>query len=56
MLSATVIGPSLLWADVWATAAVARGASAVEWVDTLTGTSGLLVLADGTVHRWSTAP
>lgn len=56
VLSATVIGPSLLWADVWATAAVARGASAVEWVDTLTGTSGLLVLADGTVHRWSTAP
>ena len=54
--SATVIGPSLLWADVWATAAVARGASAVEWVDTLAGTSGLLVLADGTVHRWSTAP
>jgi len=55
LVSATVIGPSLLWADVWATEAVARGASAVTWVDTLHGTSGLLVLADGTVHRWSTA-
>lgn len=56
VLSATVIGPSLLWADVWATAAIARGTSAVEWVSTLHGTSGLLVLADGTVHRWSTTP
>ncbi len=53
VLSATVIGPSLLWADAFATAAVARGASAVEWVSTLHGTSGLLVLADGTVHRWA---
>ena len=52
VLSATVIGPSLMWADVWATAAVARGASAIEWVNTLFGTSGLLVMADGTVHRW----
>ena len=52
VLSATVIGPSLLWADVWATAVVARGASAIDWVGTLHGTSGLLVLADGTVHRW----
>jgi thiamine biosynthesis lipoprotein len=54
--SATVIGPSLMWADVWATAAVARGRTAVDWVDTLHGTSGLLVLADGTVHRWSNEP
>jgi len=52
VLSATVIGPSLLWADVWATAAVARGTAAIEWVNTLFGTSGLLVMADGTVHRW----
>ena len=51
VLSATVISPSLLWADVWATAVVARGASAIDWVGTLHGTSGLLVLADGTVHR-----
>lgn len=52
VLSATVVAPSLLWADVWATTAVARGASAPAWTRTLAGTSGLLVLADGTVHRW----
>lgn len=53
VLSATVIGPSLLWADVFATAAVAMGAAAVDWVPGLHGTSGLLMLADGTIHRWS---
>lgn len=56
VLSATVVGPSLMWADVFATAAVARGASAVEWVHGLHGTSGLLVLADGTAHRWVNEP
>lgn len=56
LLSATVIGPSLLWADVFATAAVALGAAAVDWVDGLPGTSGLLVLSDGTVHRWRNQP
>ena len=55
VLSATVVGPSLLWADVWATTAVARGASAVDWVRTLPGTSGLLILADGSTHTWSNA-
>ncbi|MBB2922219.1 FAD:protein FMN transferase [Cellulomonas cellasea] len=54
VLAATVVGPSLVWSDVWARAAVARGTSAVEWVATLRGTRGLLVLADGTVHRWHT--
>jgi thiamine biosynthesis lipoprotein len=56
VLSATVIGPSLLWADVFATAAVALGREAVEWVGGLHGTSGLLVLADGRLHRWQNAP
>ena len=55
VLSATVIGPSLMWADVWATAAIARGSAAVEWVGTLHGTTGMLVLKDGTVHRWQNA-
>lgn len=50
---ATVVGPSILWADVFATAAVARGTSAVEWVHGLHGTSGVLVLDDGTTHTWS---
>ena len=53
VLSATVVGPSLMWADVFATTAVARGAEATGWVSTLHGTSGLLVLADGRLHRWS---
>lgn len=56
VLSATVVGPSLMWADVFATAAVARGAAAVRWVQGLHGTSGVLVLADGTVHRWANQP
>ncbi|WP_407345574.1 FAD:protein FMN transferase [Pengzhenrongella phosphoraccumulans] len=55
VVSATVIGPSLMWADVWATAVVARGAGAIDWLPTLHGTTGLLVLADGTVHRWQNA-
>lgn len=53
VLAASVVGPSLLWADVFATAAIAQGARAVDWVSTLHGTSGLLVLADGSVHRWA---
>lgn len=52
VLAATVVGPSLVWSDVWARAAVAHGTDAVEWVATLRGTRGLLALADGTVHRW----
>lgn len=53
VLAATVVGPSLLWADVLATTAVARGTSAVEWVNTLHGTSGMLVMESGEVHRWA---
>lgn len=53
VLSATVVGPSLLWADVFATAAVALGPDAVTWTQGLAGTSGMLVLADGAVHRWA---
>lgn len=53
VLSATVIGPSLLWADVHATALVALGAAAVAHTERLHGTSGMLVLADGFVHRWA---
>lgn len=48
VLSATVVGPSLLWADVFATAAVAQGSRSHELVEGLCGTSGLLVLANGT--------
>ncbi|GCD21082.1 FAD:protein FMN transferase [Cellulomonas algicola] len=50
---ATVIGPSVLWADVFATAAVAQGVTAVDRVHELHGTSGVLVLDDGSTHAWS---
>jgi thiamine biosynthesis lipoprotein len=45
--AATVTGPSLMWADVYATAAVVRGADALEWIDSLAGYEGLIVTPDG---------
>jgi thiamine biosynthesis lipoprotein len=35
--SVTVVGPSLLWADVFATAAVVRGSDAQTWLDGIEG-------------------
>lgn len=55
MASATVVGPSLLWADVFATAAVVLGDEAPAFVEGLHGTSGLLVRPDGTRHTWANA-
>ncbi len=49
--SVTVTGPSLLWADVYATAAFARGRDAPDWLATLTGYASLVVREDGTL--WS---
>ncbi|WP_432969018.1 FAD:protein FMN transferase [Dactylosporangium sp. CA-233914] len=45
--SVTVAGPQLLWADVYATAAAARGPLALRWLETLDGHAGLLVSASG---------
>ncbi|MEU8050976.1 FAD:protein FMN transferase [Micromonospora haikouensis] len=53
--SVTVVGPDLLWADVYATAAVAGGPDALDWLATLDGYAALLVTADGRVRatpRW----
>ncbi|HEY0399259.1 MAG TPA: FAD:protein FMN transferase, partial [Acidimicrobiia bacterium] len=47
LLAATVTGPSLMWADVYATAAVIRGTDALEWLDGLAGYEGLVVTPDG---------
>jgi FAD:protein FMN transferase len=47
LASVTVIGPSLTWADVYATAAVARGAAAVTWLAGIPGYEALLVGDDG---------
>ncbi|MCC6495875.1 MAG: FAD:protein FMN transferase [Propionibacteriaceae bacterium] len=49
LLSATVIGPNLTWADVYATAAFVKGSAALPWLATLADHAGLLVGADGTV-------
>jgi len=53
LLSATVIGPSLTWADVYATAAVVKGADADRWVSTLANHAGVLVGTDGAVRTVS---
>jgi thiamine biosynthesis lipoprotein len=49
LLSATVTGPSLMWADVYATAACAYGDEALPWLETLDGYAALIVFA-GTGH------
>jgi len=49
--AATVTGPSLMWVDVYATAAVARGPQAISWLDGLPGYEALLVDQHGSVHR-----
>jgi thiamine biosynthesis lipoprotein len=46
--ASTRCGSSLLWADVWATAAFARGAGATSWLAGLRGFTGLVVHPDGT--------
>jgi thiamine biosynthesis lipoprotein len=43
----TVIGPSLTWADIDATAAFALGPDAASWLRTRTGRTGLVVGEDG---------
>jgi thiamine biosynthesis lipoprotein len=51
--SVTVVGPRLTDADVLATAAVARGASALTWLETVPDAAALLVTADGQTSRTS---
>jgi thiamine biosynthesis lipoprotein len=47
LASATVVGPSLMWADVFATAACARGADALSWLEWPPGYHALAVTDDG---------
>ena len=49
LLSVTVLGPSIRWADVLATAAFVRGADAAEWLRCQLGYQAVVVRADGTV-------
>ncbi len=49
LLSASVIGPELTWADVYATAAFVKGPTAVGWLATLAHHAAVLVAPDGGV-------
>ncbi|MCU1664066.1 MAG: hypothetical protein JWR58_4131 [Pseudonocardia sp.] len=50
LLAVTLIGPTLLWADVYATAAFARGADALQWLRTHAAAyEALVVYRDGRV-------
>lgn len=53
LASVTVIGPSLTLADAYATAAVAMGTPALEWLETMDGYEALLVDAGGGDVRWT---
>jgi thiamine biosynthesis lipoprotein len=46
----TVVGPSLLWADVYATAAFARGLAGLDWLAAQDGFEGLAIRPDGGVE------
>ncbi|GAA1026402.1 FAD:protein FMN transferase [Virgisporangium ochraceum] len=48
--SVTVTGSDLMWADVYATAAAARGPHALAWLDRLDGYDALMVGASGLVQ------
>jgi thiamine biosynthesis lipoprotein len=51
--AATVIGPELLWADVYATAAAAQGPGAAVWLPTVDGYAAMFVSPSG--HRRASA-
>jgi thiamine biosynthesis lipoprotein len=49
LASATVVGPSLTFADAYATAAFVLGGDALRWIGEVDGYSALLIAADGTI-------
>lgn len=53
LASATVAGPSLTYADAYATAAFVMGPDALRWVRTVEQYEALLVTDDGTLHSSS---
>ena len=56
LLSATVVGPSLTWADVYATAAFVLGQRGLGWLATRQGHAGILIGHDGTVTTVKALP
>ncbi len=53
LLSATIIGPDLTWADVYATAAFVKGPAGAAWITTLADHAGILVGLDGKITQAS---
>lgn len=49
LASATVVGPSLTFADAYATAAFVLGRQAIRWIDEVDGYEALLIDTEGTV-------
>ena len=54
LLSVTVVGPSLTWADVYATTAFAMGAPGPAWVATHSGYGALAITSDERLVRTPT--
>lgn len=54
--SLTVVGPSLAWADAFATAAFARGHDGLGWLARFDGYVGFAVRRDGTIDRGDSLP
>jgi thiamine biosynthesis lipoprotein len=52
----TVTGPTLLWADVYATAAAAQGSTALPWLDAVAGYHALVVTRSGLVRTTGSWP
>jgi thiamine biosynthesis lipoprotein len=52
LVAVTVVGPELVSADAYATAAFAMGAAAPDWLESLAGYESLVISADG--QGWST--
>lgn len=50
VLSATVIGPTLMWTDVYATALAVRGRHGLAWIGSLPEYDALLMDSDAMVH------
>jgi thiamine biosynthesis lipoprotein len=52
LIAVTVVGPELISADAYATAAFAMGAAAPRWLESLGGYEALVIGPDG--QSWST--
>ena len=52
LIAVTIVGPELISADAYATAAFAMGAAAPKWLENLAGYESLVISPDG--RGWST--